>query len=200
MANLMDLLVDEDTGDLSIINGDFGITSTSAESLRQRIELRFGTWKGEWAYNTTFGTPYRQKLLIGGVTQAQADAEFIAQINLEEDVTAIRNITSTYNPVTRSYVLSRIEAYVNEELIDISLVSPETTKFSYPEPIPVTDVSFNVCELDQEFVDQANALYELLNFDLPSTGDSTWWNIWGTDTGYAMATYVDVDYFANEYQ
>jgi hypothetical protein len=178
MANFMDLLVDEDTGDLAIVGGDFELTSTSKESLRQRLELRFGTWKGQWPYNTAFGTPYRQRLFVGGTTKEQADAEFIAQVNLESDVTQVKNVISTLDNTTRSYVLSRIEAYVNEEVVNLSLASPQTTNFSYPEPVEQEDITFNVCELDQEFIDNSNALYELLNFDLPETGDETWFNLW----------------------
>lgn len=195
----MDLLVDEDTGDLAIINGDFGLTEDSATSLRQRLEMRFGTWKGEWPYNTAFGTPYKQRLLVAGVTKAQADAEFIAQVNLEPDVTAVRNVISALDPTTRSYVLSRIEAYVNNEIINLSLAKPEFTRYSYPTPVVVEEGTFNVCTLDQAYIDRANSLYKLLNIDLPSTGDSTWWNLWGYDTGYMITGYVDEGYIGYEF-
>ena len=178
MANLMDLLVDETSGDLSIINGDFSLTETSTQSLRQRLQVRFGTWKGEWEYNTAFGTPYKQRLFAAGTTQDQADAEFIAQVNLESDVTAVRNVISSFDSITRSYKLSRIEAYVDDVLVDISLAAPRTTRYSYPEPVDTTEETFNVCGVDQEFLDNSNALYELLNFDLPLSGTSTWWNLW----------------------
>ena len=199
MAEFIDLLIDETTGDLDITGGDFGLTDSSGLSLRQRLEARFNTWKEEWVYNIAFGTPYRQRLFVAGTTKEQADAEFIAQINLEPDVTAIKNITSTYNPVTRSYVLERVEVYVDDEVLDLSIASPESTKFSYPIPQEI-DETFNVCGVDQEFLDQANALYELLNFDLPETGDSTWWNLWGTDTSYMILDYVDTGYSGNEFQ
>ena len=178
MADFIDLLMDETTGDLDISTGDFRLTPDTASSLRQRLQLRFGTWKGEWEYNTAFGTPYKQRLLVAGVTKAQADAEFIAQINLEPDVTSISNITSTLDPITRTYTLTRIEAYVNNQTIDLSLSSPQSTRYSYPTPREVTEPDFNVCDLDQEFISNANSLYEYLNFDLPESGDSTWWNLW----------------------
>jgi len=178
MANYMDLLLDENTGDLSIIDGDFALTPDSGTSLRQRLEVRFSTWKGEWAYNEAFGTPYRQRLLIAGVTKDQADAEFIAQINLEDDVTAVKNISSSFDPVTRSYVLNRVEAYVDNVVVDLSLATPRITEYSYPAPIDVDDETFNVCELDQGFIDDSNRLYKFLNIDLPPLGESTWWNLW----------------------
>ena len=174
----MDLLINEATGDLDITNGDFGLTVDSGTSLRQRLTMRFSTWKGEWAYNEALGTPYRQRLLVAGTTREQADAEFIAQINLEDDVTAVRNVTSTFDPVTRSYVLQRIEAYVDNVLVDLSLAAPQFTKFSYPVPADVEDETFNVCALDQGFIDDSNALYKFLNVQLPLSGESTWWNLW----------------------
>jgi hypothetical protein len=190
----MDWLIDEDTGDLAIINGDFALTPDSTTSLRQRLTLRFGTWKEEWVYNTVFGTPYRQRLFTGGFTKGQADAEFIAQINLEEDVTAVKNVISTFNPITRSYELTRIEAYVDNVLVDLSLAAPQFTRYAYPEPVIPTSENFNVCELDQEFIDNSNLLYEFLNIDLPETGSSTWWNTWVGDAIYVNPDYVDINY------
>ena len=96
-------------------------------------------------------------------------------------MTAIKNVISTYEPTTRSYVLQRVEVYVDDVLLDLSIASPESTKFSYPIPQEI-DSDFNVCELDQGFIDQSNALYELLNIELPQTGSSTWWNLWSTNT------------------
>lgn len=178
MANFMDLLIDETTGDLSIINGDFALTPDSGTSLRQRLTMRFSTWKGEWVYNQALGTPYRQRLLVAGTTREQADAEFIAQINLEDDVTAVKNVQSTFDPITRSYVLERIEAYVDNVLVDLSLAAPQFTRYSYPVPQDITEETFNVCSVDQDFLDDANDLYKFLNVQLPISGSSTWWNLW----------------------
>lgn len=200
MANLMDLLIEDETGDLSIVDGDFGLTLDSGTSLRQRLTMRFSTWKGEWVYDQTLGTPYRQRLFVAGTSREQADAEFIAQINLEDDVTAVRNVQSTYNPTTRSYVLERIEAYVDNVLVDISLASPQFTKYSYPTPTDPDDNIVNVCQIDQEFIDDSNRLYEYLNIDLPETGDSTWWNLWGTDTSWMIQEYTTAGYATDEFQ
>lgn len=40
----------------------------------------------------------------------------------------------------------------------------------------------------------SNSLYELLNFDLASTGNSTWINLWGLDPSYVIQGYVDPNY------
>ena len=200
MADLMDLLIDQTTGDLKITNGDFGLTLDSGTSLRQRLTMRFSTWKGEWVYNQALGTPYKQRLLVAGTSREQADAEFIAQINLEDDVTAVKNVQSTFNPLTRSYVLERIEAYVDDVLIDLSLAAPQFTKYSYPVPQDSDGEEFNVCSVDQGFIDDSNNLYKFLNIDLPETGDSTWWNLWGTDTSWMIQDYADGYYSDNEFQ
>ena len=197
MADFIDWLIDEETGDLAIIDGDFALTPDSTTSLRQRLTLRFGTWKEEWVYNTVFGTPYKQRLFTGGFTKDQADAEFIAQVNLEEDVTSVKNVISTLNKETRSYELTRIEAYVDNVLVDLSLASPQVTRYAYPEPIEEEDLNFNVCSVDDEFINNANALYEFLNFDLPVSGESTWWNTWKGDNIYVGAGYIESGYIVN---
>lgn len=180
MTTYVDLLLDASTGDLSITNGDFELTPDSGSSLRQRLQIRFSTWKGEWVYNQAFGTPYRQRLLAAGSTKEMADAEYLTQIYLEDDVTSVKGITSTYDSATRTYKLTNAEVYVDNESLDLSFVYPTMTEYSYTYPTPVVrdDTTFNVCELDQDFVASSNSLYELLNFDLPITGDSTWWKLW----------------------
>lgn len=147
MSSYMDLLVDQDTGDLDISSGDFAFTEDSGTSLRQRLEQRFLTWKGEWPYDETFGMPYKQSVLIAGATKAVADAAFIAQISLEDDVDSILNMTSTYDASTRGYVLSNVEVYVEDEVVNLSLVNPtaDDYTYTYPTPSDTSSTDFNVC-------------------------------------------------------
>lgn len=174
----MDLLVNPDTGDLDITGNDFNFTENTSQSLRQRIELRLNTWQEEWSYNTVFGLPVRQKLLAnaGGLNKAQINAEYISQINQEPDVTAIKDIKSSFDPSTRVYQIISVDVYNNDSLYSLSLVNSEASVYSYPEPINLDNI--NICGYSTDIVTDANRLYEFINYDLPITGDSTWWQLW----------------------
>ena len=172
----VEFLVDENTGDLDITGNDFNICDNTSQSLRQRIDLRLNTWKGEWDYNTDFGLPVRQRILSGLLDKSQINAEYIAQINLEPDVTAVNNLQSEYDHATRRYRITRIDVYNDNTLYSLSLIGTEKPNFSYPTPLDA--VEFNICSYKQDIISVSNDLYEFLNFDLPYSGDSTWWNLW----------------------
>jgi len=193
----IDLLADEATGDLNTDGNDFNFVATTSQSLRQRIELRVNTWQGEWAFNTAFGLPVRQRIMTQSLTKSQIDAEYIAQINLEPDVTGILNIQSDIDRNSRDYKLNRVEVYTDEGSYDLGVINPDEVKYSYPKPAVLDEL--NVCIYDGENIEISDKLYGFLNHDLPYTGISTWWNIWSGNAPDAPSNYVDGDYIDDDY-
>lgn len=167
------------TGDNDLIldeKGEFQWVSTVQESLAQRLDLRYKTWFGEWSFNEQFGTPYR-RYFGGGFTKEQLDTEFARIALLEEDVTSVKNITSTLDSINRRYVIQRVEVYTNGGLIEIPLSNPYLKTNNYPEPYTFSE--FSVCGVSEEDIENVNELYGFVNFTgLPLSGDSTWWNLW----------------------
>ena len=53
-----DILLTMD-GDIDLSSDDAIFISTNLDSLRQRLNIRFAVWQGEWKYNSTFGTTYK---------------------------------------------------------------------------------------------------------------------------------------------
>lgn len=164
--------------DLDFTEGiDFRWTETIEESLTQRLQLRYEVWVGEWDYNTTFGTPYRQ-IMSSGLNKQQLDAEFTRIAIQEEDVISVKVINSVKNNKTRSYEIRSLEVYTEGGVLEIPISNPYTKTNNYPEPYEFDDFIF--CKkTDQEIADY-NRLYGFINFDgLPEAGNSTWWNQWG---------------------
>ena len=180
------LLMEESTGDLDITGGDFHFLENTEDSLRQRIALRLNTWKGEWPYNEEFGLPVQKIMALSGLTgRAQIEAEFVAQINLEPDVTSIKNFQTEFDPTTRTVKLTRIEVYHDDEPYTLSLVNPDATKYSYPVPVESTISGF--CNYGEDLVEALTDLHPLIHEEMIITGDKTWWNKWvslNTNTQY----------------
>lgn len=172
------LLVDELTGDLDVTGNDFNFLENTGQSLRQRLSLRLNTQQGEWEYNTEFGLPVRKILSLSGLTdKAQVEAEFITQINLEPDVTSIKRFQTEFNVTTRKIEITRIEVYHDNELYTLSLVAPNATKYSYPEPVPIA--VDGICTEDPVlFPPEITELHRFINEEMIITGDATWWNLW----------------------
>ncbi len=124
-------------------DGDIGLDSnnrmetlsTYQELVRQRLDIKLKTFKGEWFLDTTFGVPYRDtgdgKSIIGkGYTASDIDALFIALIKEDPDVLSIKYFKSTYNTITRLYDLT-FEVLVR----DGSLLTMDVYKQAWEEEV-----------------------------------------------------------------
>lgn len=99
-------------GDIEVdSNGKIQLLSTFQELVRQRLDIKLKTFRGEWFLDTTFGIPYRDtgdgRAMIGkGFTSKDIDAIYIATIKEDPDVISIEYFNSNYNPIQREYDLS----------------------------------------------------------------------------------------------
>lgn len=179
-----DMFVDlEDTDDIVLnTTGDFSFTASVQQSLAQRLSIRYKTWLGEWQFNQEFGTPYKQRILRGGLSKEELDNEFVRIALLEEDVTGIGEVFSVIDPYSRRYVLNRIEVFCNNVSLVIPINDPNKRTNTYPTPRNFED--FKVCTLTSEEIEAASKFYYLINTQLgiegadPNTGEYTWWNLW----------------------
>jgi hypothetical protein len=139
-------------------DGDIGLDSnnrietlsTYQELVRQRLDIKLKTFKGEWFLDTTFGVPYRDtgdgKSIIGkGYTASDIDALFIALIKEDPDVLSIKYFKSTYNTITRLYDLT-FEVLVRDgSLLNLNVYKQSWDEETY-EYIPnnvnsITDIN-----------------------------------------------------------
>jgi len=121
----MDILLNEDTHDAEFVNGDAPTTPTIGEGLRQRLKIKLLTFKGEWVFNTEYGTPYYQEIFGKGRSKQTIDSIYRDLINEDEDVIRITSFESTINR-NREYslnfaVLSREGTTVEIEDIQVGV-------------------------------------------------------------------------------
>ena len=117
-------------GDIDLSSDDAVFISTNLDSLRQRLNIRFAIWQGEWKYNEFLGTPYRE--YIGkAFNKATIDAEIKRQALLEPDVERLDNFNSAFDRNSRLYSCS-FDVETNEESISYGLVLKDSFEYVIP--------------------------------------------------------------------
>ena len=124
-----DILLTTD-GDIDLTSEDAIFISTNLDSLRQRLNIRYAVWQGEWKYNEFLGTPYRE--YIGkAFNKATIDAEIKRQALLEPDVERLDNFKSAFDRNIRLYSCS-FDVETNEESISYGLVLRDSFEYVIP--------------------------------------------------------------------
>lgn len=183
---MLDIYADPATGDIVLDErGNFRWTETKQESVQQRCDIRLKTYKGEWEYNTSFGTPYYQEVFLdSGLDKKATNAIFLRVLSEIEDITGFGEIISDMDRETRTYKISSLEVFCNNEKFKIPLSDPKVATNTYPIPRVADDLE--VCKISELDIEYAARLYFLVNYEMgiegdtyPEIGDSTWWNING---------------------
>lgn len=147
-----------DDGDIGVDNnGKMLLLSTYKELVKQRLNIKLKTFKGEWWLDTTFGIPYRDtgdgKAIIGkGLTKSDIDALYVATIKEDPDVISIEYFNSVYTPIQRQYNLSfEVKTRdLNLESTQIASQAWEEVSYEYMSNLITSscDVNFNQWVLD----------------------------------------------------
>lgn len=124
-------------GDIGVdSNGKMLLLATKQELVKQRLQIKLKTFKGEHFLNTSFGIPYRDtgdgKAIVGkGLTKKDIDAIYVATINEDVDVNSIEYFYSEYTPIQRSYNLSFEVKTDDESLMSINSSIPAWQEVQY---------------------------------------------------------------------
>lgn len=114
----MDILLDEETHDCIFRNGETPVTADIPDNLKQRLKIKFLTFKGEWFLNTNYGTPYYQEIFGKRRSKSVVDTIFRDLILADEDVAQITDFTSELN-ASRQYSLSFSVRSITGETVEI---------------------------------------------------------------------------------
>lgn len=97
----MDLLIDQSTNALSLVNGDLILTSAGVQTVAQRLLLRLSLYLGEWFLNQSEGTPWREAILVRPVNLTDIRAILVARIASCEGVAALLELNLDLDRATR---------------------------------------------------------------------------------------------------
>lgn len=190
-------------GDIEVDNsGKMLLLATKQELVKQRLQIKLKTFKGEWWLDTTYGIPYRDtgdgKAIIGkGFTKKDIDALYIAAINEDVDVNSIEYFRSEYDSIQRMYNLS-FEVRTSDELLmsagaNIKPWEEETYQFNSTILSSSCNVNFN---------DWATTLHPIVHTYLPYGSTFGWLgaldiglNTSYTDSIYMVSGYIEDGYF-----
>lgn len=90
----MDIKLDE-SGDVSFVNGESGVTSIGAEDLSQRLQIRLNTFQGEWFMDSTLGVDWWNRVVGKNRSKMAVDALIQEAILKEPDALQILEYSST---------------------------------------------------------------------------------------------------------
>ena len=125
-----DILLTDD-GDIDLSTDSVIFIDSNQLSLRQRLNMRFAVWQGEWKYNTLFGTPY--KSYVGKPTTKSAmDAEIKRQIFKETDVISINSFSSSLDRQARTYTCIAIISTREEDSLTYLLNLRDNFEYILP--------------------------------------------------------------------
>lgn len=88
------LELDPLTNDLVFENGSLS-TISGDEEIRQKVEFVLRTQLGEWSFDTAFGVPYLEEILIKDFDLDQIKARLTAILAAVEGVTEVTELTLT---------------------------------------------------------------------------------------------------------
>lgn len=138
-----DILLNENTDDLAIVNNDLAFTTLNSQDVRQRVLITIRAWLGEWALNTDFGIPYLQEVFQKVDNQQIVDAIFLDRILQVEGVEELVSFRSEFDPITRRYEIERLELRTTEGDVSIGRdFIPD--RYNYPEPSIIQPIVCNI--------------------------------------------------------
>ncbi len=137
---MLDIQLDSNGDILLSENGDVALTPDTQTQVQQRLAITLKTWQGEWALDTTYGTPYRQSILGKPRTQEEIDAIFIGIINSDPDVQSIDFFTSEFNSDNSRHYDLEFGVVVDNVVTPVTVLEAPSEEWIYPIPDPQSSV------------------------------------------------------------
>lgn len=112
---MLDILMKE--GDLVITQGGDIVL---ADSVRQAIRIRLLWFAREWRFNTDFGVPYYDEVLIKKPNLEKIKLILMREIHKVEEVMDVRNMTIAVDSESRAASVT-FTVYTNQETFDMEV-------------------------------------------------------------------------------
>lgn len=140
--------LDETTNDIVSSGGKITLLSTVQEAVRQRLDIKFNTFRGEWFLDTTYGMPYLQNIVGKAPPKSTIDAIYISEINNDPEVIKIVYFDSLFDNSTRKYS-TNFEVKVNDLQLRVPDTVVDTDGVNYgsgdiPALQPSCEIQYNI--------------------------------------------------------
>lgn len=120
----MDLLFKQDSVDLSFVDGDLDITSSTQDDLMQRLYVRFKTFKSDLYWDQGYGIDYLNNVFGDNRRKSSVDLIVRSEILKEELVADIMDFESSI--INYSYSCKfTVRSVVEEQIITYCILTTE---------------------------------------------------------------------------
>jgi hypothetical protein len=101
------LLLDKNTNELILTNGNLTFTDSFEQNLAQKIQSTLLTFSEEWYLNQTVGVPYYSSVL-GKQSMSDVNAVFVSVIKGIEGVAKIIEFEVDFDGTRRTYKITKL--------------------------------------------------------------------------------------------
>lgn len=120
----MDLLFKQDSVDLSFVDGDLDITSSTQDDLMQRLYVRFKTFQADLYWNQGYGIDYLNNVFGDNRRKSSVDLIVRSEILKEELVAELMDFESSI--INYSYSCKfTVRSVVEEQIITYYILTTE---------------------------------------------------------------------------
>lgn len=116
---MIDLLLDEITGDLKIINFDLALIE-NRDQIAQNLAIRLRFILGEWFLDNTAGIPYYEDILIKNPNQYRVESVLKEEIYNTEGILEILRFETDFDSKSRKFTVrircDTVSGQINLEL------------------------------------------------------------------------------------
>jgi len=99
---MIDLLLDEKSGDLMLVNFDVGLIE-AREQIAQNLAIRLRFILGEWFLDIDAGVPYYEDIFVKSPNQYRVESVLKEEIVNTEGVVEILSFNTQFNSQTRKF-------------------------------------------------------------------------------------------------
>lgn len=127
---MSDFSLDTANHDIFLVDGDLAwldsdVEAENKEEIKQRVLVTLKAFKGEWLFDTEFGVPYREEILVRDPDLNQIDARLRDIISNVEGITQILELSLILDAVTRiltvTMTLDTVEGRLDSFDIDFTV-------------------------------------------------------------------------------
>ncbi len=102
---MTDILLDQTTNDVVVVDGDISFVPTQQELTRQAVVMSLKTYRGEWFRDINYGVPWitndnNDTAILGKATRVFFDQEIRKVILANPEVTGIVSFKSSVEPTS----------------------------------------------------------------------------------------------------
>ncbi len=111
----MDIALDTTTGDIDLSTGGMRMTQTLAESVSQKLRIRFSFFLGEWYLDQRIGVPYTQMIMQKGVPQTLINSKLQKVVLTCPGISSLVSFSGVVDATTRAVTVTFEAVLTNGE-------------------------------------------------------------------------------------